>query len=1082
MTDRIRVFCSHNSVDKPRVKAVAERLAAAGIDPWVDAWEIAPGDNIVARINEGLAQCAVGLIFFSKTTLEKRWVQTEVSTLTYQAIEDGKAVIPVMLDPDAPVPELLRPRARVAGEDLERLIDAIYGRSGKPRLAPARTTAPERVLRIRLEQTQGDGLQVSAMLDGEGRAAEPSRLAAVLRRSYRAFLDASLPGLSRMRLHEAAAQRDRDLARLGDALGQALLPGAVGGELAAALDRTAARGETLRLELESGPELLGLPFEAVRLPDGRIPALDPGVRFLRRQTGLESAPVDPLPGPMRILVAVGAPDEDASGNAVLDYERELSTILDAIDHARRYGNAEVKILEVGHPDQIHRAVGARPYHVLHLSGHGRAGVIELEDEDGRPVSVTPAELAASLRVAERRPPLIFVASCLSGAGDSDISGFAQGLLAQGMPFVIAMQASVSDWYATRLAGALYQELSASETPLASRALAQARRAVEQERQEALARGGRHAGLAPEYATPTLFAAAEERPLVDYGLPRSEPTPEPALPPVGRMPLLRMDELIGRRAALRRVTGILRGDRRISEGLGPRPGVLISGIGGVGKSALAGRVMARLAEDGWAVCAAVGRIGLGELALTLGGQLSLLGGKLVEIGMLLLRAELPDQVRLAQLQGLLANHRLLLVLDNFEDNLTLGGGGFLEKTTAFLLGALLQSARQGKVLITCRYPLPGVDVWLAEEPLGPLSAAETRKLFYRLPALTGEAPETLSLILRHIGGHPRMLEYLDAILRRGAARLPAVAEGLRENARRLGLDPQRLGGDLGTSIRDTLRLGAEDVLLDQLLDLVGREHADRAVLQQAAAFALPVHAEGLAFALADGEPSQDQVAAAEASARRLIGTSLLTPMPGDRLWVHRWTAQEIRDRMDPGEARECSRRAGEYLAWRAANVSHDLSDGIEATHRFLEAQAFDRAAEMAEPVLQFMRTYGQLVDVAAFAGAVLDALPDMHPRYFFVALTQGDALSALGATDQAMARYREGHAIAERLARAEPGRADYQWGLVVSLWRAADIAADGGSEHLERALGILRGLDAAGALYPEQREWIPRLEERLRGGR
>ena len=87
------------------------------------------------------------------------------------------------------------------------------------------------------------------------------------------------------------------------------------------------------------------------------PALDPGVRFLRRQTGLVAEPVDPLPGPLRILVAVGAPDEDASGNAVLDYERELATILDAIDRARQSGNAEVEILEVGHPDQAWR--GAR---------------------------------------------------------------------------------------------------------------------------------------------------------------------------------------------------------------------------------------------------------------------------------------------------------------------------------------------------------------------------------------------------------------------------------------------------------------------------------------------------------------------------------------------------------------------------------------------------------------------------------------------------------------------------------------------------------------------------------------------------
>jgi hypothetical protein len=134
MADSIKVFCSHSSADNPRVKAVAKRLAAAGIDPWVDQWEIAPGDDIVGKINEGLATSNVGLIFFSKETLEKRWVRAEVSNLTYQAIEDGKPVIPVMLDADAPVPELLRSRARIAGDDLEPLIDAIYGRSGEPRV------------------------------------------------------------------------------------------------------------------------------------------------------------------------------------------------------------------------------------------------------------------------------------------------------------------------------------------------------------------------------------------------------------------------------------------------------------------------------------------------------------------------------------------------------------------------------------------------------------------------------------------------------------------------------------------------------------------------------------------------------------------------------------------------------------------------------------------------------------------------------------------------------------------------------------------------------------------------------------
>jgi hypothetical protein len=161
-------------VDKRRVKAVAERLAAAGIDPWVDQWEIQPGDDIVAKINDGLATYDVGLIFFSKVTLESAWVRGEVSTITYRAIEEGKAVIPVMLDADAPIPPLLRPRARVAGEDVEQLVEAIYGRRGKPKVAAPRAVVRERELRVVLGEAPDGAVQVRALL---GRAA-PGRTAA----------------------------------------------------------------------------------------------------------------------------------------------------------------------------------------------------------------------------------------------------------------------------------------------------------------------------------------------------------------------------------------------------------------------------------------------------------------------------------------------------------------------------------------------------------------------------------------------------------------------------------------------------------------------------------------------------------------------------------------------------------------------------------------------------------------------------------------------------------------------------------------------------------------------------------------
>ncbi len=99
-----KVFCSHRWADKPRVREVARKLRETGIDAWLDEWEIKPGEDFVAKINDGLASYDVGLIFFSNEVQDGKWVQAEISSITYQAIQEGKPVIPVMLEADVPLP------------------------------------------------------------------------------------------------------------------------------------------------------------------------------------------------------------------------------------------------------------------------------------------------------------------------------------------------------------------------------------------------------------------------------------------------------------------------------------------------------------------------------------------------------------------------------------------------------------------------------------------------------------------------------------------------------------------------------------------------------------------------------------------------------------------------------------------------------------------------------------------------------------------------------------------------------------------------------------------------------------------
>ncbi len=1068
MNDPVKVFCSHNGMDKPRVKEIAARLAEAGIDPWVDEWEIRAGDDVVARINDGLARCDVGLVFFSKRSLESKWVQAEVSSLTYQAIEDGKQVIPVLLDDDAPIPELLRPRARVAGDDLQRLIDAIYHRAGKPPVALSRPGVDVQVLHITVEAPDPGRLRVSATLDGHPvAAAQDVALGPDFQFSYRDFLDAERLAARKLDLQHRAANHDQALHKLGQAIGKVVFAGPIGERLTALLDEPGAERGLHLVFASAEARLLALPFEAARLPDGRAPVLEPGVRVSRRyESGTPPEAVGaPVPGPLRILVAVGAPDEGKGGGPVLDLEQELQTILDAVDSVRRYGDVEVRILEVGNADQIREALLERGYHVIHISGHGSAGVITMENEDGEPVPMTPRDLVGAISASGRRAPLIFLAACHTGVAAEDTTGFAQGLLEGGVTRVLAMQTGVSDWYATRLAGAFYEVLGRLEVPLAGHALMLARQEVEGERRKALARGERFPGIQAEYATPALFLRGDEPPLLDWSLDKEAPAPPVEPPVVAGMPLLKLGDLVDRREPMREAMRVLTDHETSVRARGVKAGVALLGMGGVGKSALAGRLMKRLMDRGWHAVAVVGHWTPGTLAETVGVQLAESRDEtLKDLGRTLSDPETPEAVRLQTLATLLARHKVLLVLDNFEDNLEVGGARFLDTVTPGILERLLEACHNGKVLVTSRHPVPGLEAWFAPISVGPLSPAQTRKLFYRLPGIFDQAPEALELVLRTIGGHPRMLEYLDALLRgglaEGVARFSAVARRLRAQAEDLGMDLDRPGGDLDASLQDTLRLGARDILLNELLEIVDRHAGDLETLYQASVFARPVSLEALAYALNGArEADPEMVARVRCAVRRLTNISLLSALEGG-LWVHRWTAESLKKRWEETARREYHRRAGETLAWRALNITHSVLDIMWAVRHFLEARAFDQAATEAWGVVYFLRTYGPMADLAAFCAEVRAGLPVEHEYYPRFCGAEGDALFPLGDIQGVRNRYQEARSLYEARVEAEPKRLDLQRELAVVYQRVGELLRVQGQreeaqELFEKALAILQ---------------------------
>lgn len=109
MPDAPRAFISHASEDKERfVTEFATNLRAAGIDAWVDEWEIRAGDSLVDKVfAHGIDEADVFIVILSRTSITKPWVAEELDAGVIRRIQKGTRIIPVLID-DVEVPPALQ--------------------------------------------------------------------------------------------------------------------------------------------------------------------------------------------------------------------------------------------------------------------------------------------------------------------------------------------------------------------------------------------------------------------------------------------------------------------------------------------------------------------------------------------------------------------------------------------------------------------------------------------------------------------------------------------------------------------------------------------------------------------------------------------------------------------------------------------------------------------------------------------------------------------------------------------------------------------------------------------------------------
>jgi tetratricopeptide (TPR) repeat protein/predicted nucleic acid-binding protein len=1110
------VFISYGHEDAAWVRTLAENLERAGVRTFFDEWEIGPGDVLVHRLEAGLRTSRNGILVISPASVGRPWVQQEYAVMVDQAVAGTQRLIPVLLG-EVELPPFAATRGWVDfrgadGPEYQRrfgeLVAALKGKR------PARPEADGRLVwpagtGVRPEGARRAMLQIGAeqtvlAVDGEremrGRPAGPTReletrvwQAQRARRRRLADGEAMLRAVERQPDVDGSGVQQR-LLEVGLGLAEAFLPQPVQAALAQAVADAVRTNSALRLGVEVAEAAWAdLPWETLTLRDSARPlVLEPRVELYRAVPDLGATPAMAIRGPLRILVVIGSPDQgdrDERGE-LLDYEAELRRILDAVEAARRLHRAHVRILHRGTLAEVRAALQAQRFHVLHLSCHATPGWLVLEDDDGRPELVSAARLAEEALPAGRGVPLVVLAGCATalgdrtpagkddaeGEGEAALPGLARALLARGVPAVLAMNAAVTDPYATRLGGALYRELAGQQRPDPLGALSHARRQVDAELRAA-PEGSREAHLAglAEWATPTLFVRGRSLPLFDVAEGFEQITP-PAEPVLAGVAVRAVGDFVGRR----------REERLLGRALqGQRAGVVVHGIGGVGKSTLAARLLADLGEQAGLVVSFSGALAVDRLFDELARRLLTFGlGRgweehhpLRRAIPMLRDARLPWRDRLGVLvEQLLRHHLVVLLLDNFEDNLTptddRPGHVLADPELAAFLAAWIRSSGMSRLLVTSRFPfgLPRqAHRRLQTLHLGPLSWAETRKLIWRLPGLDALDREQQQRAWTDVGGHPRSLEYLDALLHGGNARFDDIAQRLEATLTHRGIpDPKRwlhgTTGNLDRALAETVTLAVDEVLLGRLLARLDGLPLARRLLFGISVYRLPVDRIGVAWQVSEETESSEQ---AEVSLRVPDGLAhalailhdlgLVTPVEpaaisrqdealSEAFLVHRWTARALADLATSSELIAAHHRAARYWRWRVKafpqDPTTDIAQLLEARHHHQAASELDDAVQATEWVCDQLHTWGAWSWEEQLCLETLAVVPERsrHAAAFTHGL--GVIAQARGDYDQALDWYRKSLTINEDLGnRAGIATTYHQLGIVAYLLDDYDQALD-----------------------------------------
>jgi formylglycine-generating enzyme required for sulfatase activity len=125
-----RIFISHSSADTEAVLRLANDLKRAGLEVWLDKWEIGVGDRITKTVQDGLVGATHLAIWLTRASVASGWVEREWQSKFGAEIATGQTVILPLLAEDCQIPAMLEDKKyadfrRDYTEGLAGLLDAV---------------------------------------------------------------------------------------------------------------------------------------------------------------------------------------------------------------------------------------------------------------------------------------------------------------------------------------------------------------------------------------------------------------------------------------------------------------------------------------------------------------------------------------------------------------------------------------------------------------------------------------------------------------------------------------------------------------------------------------------------------------------------------------------------------------------------------------------------------------------------------------------------------------------------------------------------------------------------------------------